>query len=38
MGDYVDYMAGKMSQENTELVPAKRGRPSKSGPVLIDGK
>lgn len=37
MGDYVDYMAGKMSQENTELVPAKRGRPSKSGPVLIDG-
>lgn len=37
MGDYVDYMAGKMSQENTELVPVKRGRPSKSGPVLIDG-
>lgn len=37
MGDYVDYMAGKMSQENTEVVPAKRGRPSKSGPVLIDG-
>lgn len=37
MGDYVDYMAGKMSQENTDVVPAKRGRPSKSGPVLIDG-
>lgn len=39
MGDYVDYMAGKLDQENSDLVPAaKRGRPSKCGPVLIDGK
>lgn len=36
MGDYEAYMAGKPEQD-AQLVPAKRGRPSKSGPVLIDG-
>lgn len=36
MGDYEAYMAGKPAQD-AQLVPAKRGRPSKSGPVLIDG-
>ena len=36
MGYYEAYMAGKPEQD-AQLVPAKRGRPSKSGPVLIDG-